>query len=368
MKKIICVHLLNDYSGSPIVLRNSITALLDNGYDIDLYVANAKGGVLDNVNASFFEYPYSRSNVKIFTFLSFVWGQVFLFCKIYTRYRSMKPIIYVNTMLPFGAALAGYLMGSRVIYHLHETSVSPKLLKKFLRMIIRLSSSMNIYVSKYLFHVEGFRGNIEEKVIYNSLSTSFVGEAAKGCPDNSIVDDDEFIVLMACSLKKYKGIDEYVELAKRFSCKDDRFKFILILNAGMESVDKFRSSIPEIKNLKLICRVDDMPSYYRKASIVLNLSRHKEWIETFGLTILEAMTFGVPVIGPPVGGPTEIIIDGVNGFTIDSSDLDKIEGVLSMLVDDRCLMEKLQTNSISTASRFTFKRFSEDIVNALNRR
>ncbi len=38
------------------------------------------------------------------------------------------------------------------------------------------------------------------------------------------------------------------------------------------------------------------------------------WYETFGLTIIEAMSFGVPVIGYDIGTRRDFIQDGVNGF------------------------------------------------------
>ena len=38
------------------------------------------------------------------------------------------------------------------------------------------------------------------------------------------------------------------------------------------------------------------------------------WYETFGLTIIEAMSFGVPVIGFDIGTRSDFIEDGVNGF------------------------------------------------------
>ena len=47
MKKIVCFHLFNDYSGSPQVLRTVIDGLLEKGYPIDL--VTSRGGVLDEL-------------------------------------------------------------------------------------------------------------------------------------------------------------------------------------------------------------------------------------------------------------------------------------------------------------------------------
>ena len=39
--------------------------------------------------------------------------------------------------------------------------------------------------------------------------------------------------------------------------------------------------------------------------------------EAFGLTVVEAMTCGLPVFATNKGGPAEIIVDGESGFHID---------------------------------------------------
>lgn len=39
--------------------------------------------------------------------------------------------------------------------------------------------------------------------------------------------------------------------------------------------------------------------------------------EAFGLTVVEAMTCGLPTFATCKGGPAEIIVDGVSGFHID---------------------------------------------------
>ena len=41
MKKLVCVHLLNDFSGSPKVLSQVINAVSESNYEVDLYAGNA---------------------------------------------------------------------------------------------------------------------------------------------------------------------------------------------------------------------------------------------------------------------------------------------------------------------------------------
>ncbi|KAL6970505.1 Sucrose synthase 6 [Sarracenia purpurea var. burkii] len=45
--------------------------------------------------------------------------------------------------------------------------------------------------------------------------------------------------------------------------------------------------------------------------------------EAFGLTVIEAMNCGLPTFATNQGGSTEIIVDGISGFHIDSNNGDE---------------------------------------------
>lgn len=61
----------------------------------------------------------------------------------------------------------------------------------------------------------------------------------------------------------------------------------------------------------------------------LSLSCHKPaFYEAFGLTVIEAMTCGLPTFATCHGGPAEIIVDGVSGFHIDPYQGDKAAEIL----------------------------------------
>ena len=47
-----------------------------------------------------------------------------------------------------------------------------------------------------------------------------------------------------------------------------------------------------------------------------------KWNEAYGNVIVEAMACGVPVIAYDLGGPGELIEDGVNGFLVRANDIE----------------------------------------------
>ena len=100
--------------------------------------------------------------------------------------------------------------------------------------------------------------------------------------------------------------------------------------------------------------------------MVVNLSRTDEWIETFGLTILEAMTFGIPVIAPPIGGPTELIDDGYNGFLISSYNIDALEKKITELSKNKSLCMEISNKARLKALSYNINEKSSELFKVLN--
>jgi sucrose synthase len=72
--------------------------------------------------------------------------------------------------------------------------------------------------------------------------------------------------------------------------------------------------------------------------------------EGFGLTVIEAMTTGIPVFATKYGGPLEIIQNNINGFHIDPvNDLETInilETNVKKIIEDPDFWKKISVNSI----------------------
>jgi glycosyltransferase involved in cell wall biosynthesis len=74
----------------------------------------------------------------------------------------------------------------------------------------------------------------------------------------------------------------------------------------------------------------DMPRWYRSADLLAAAP----WYEPFGLTPLEAMACGVPVVGTAVGGITDTVVDGVTGDLVPARDPRALGAALRRLVAD----------------------------------
>ncbi len=99
-------------------------------------------------------------------------------------------------------------------------------------------------------------------------------------------------------------------------------------------------------------RQADVAEFYNGASLVLNLSDKDRIIETFGLTALEAMSAGLPVIVPTVGGIAELVEDSVNGYKIDVRDIDRIAERIGNIFTDKLLYLRLSENALSASKKY----------------
>ncbi len=355
--RIFAAHLLNDYSGSPKVLRQLIQGWIKLGVDCTLLTTDGREGFLSNISGLRYRlFKYKCADNKWLRLLFFLMSQIqtlFILLKCAKR----TDIIYVNTIYPWGAALAGKLLGCTVIYHIHETSIRPRLLKAFLFGIARRCSSFVFYVSHYLAKHEAIPGKPSE-VLYNALESEFIANAKRTRVAKHSLNN----VLMVCSLKEYKGVREFVKLALALPF----LRFKLVLNASQTDIQTFfNDNLPA--NLEVFPTQKHVESFYQWSDVVLNLSDPKRWLETFGLTILEGMAFGNPAIVPASGGITEVVNNHRNGYHLSIEKLDEIVNRLLHLHRDKALYRSLSENALAALHRFSETHFLTQNIQTINR-
>lgn len=357
-RMIVFCHLLNDNSGSPIVLRESIRALTTENQETVLFVGSQGRGSLETAGVPIQKYWYKRSRFKILTLFTYFTSQIILYrtlSKAKLGNKKNELLVYVNTLLPFGAAIWAHRHGHRVVYHIHEVSISPPALQRFLVNIVNKTAVGALYVSndnRDRLQVQ----NMPMKVVPNPISkrVADIGFNTPYTPRRS----GDFIALMLCSPRDFKGIPELLKLARSSIDRKD-IKFILVLNSDELEISKYFANRNIPSNLEYYSRTDAPEKYYENADVLLNLSRVDQWIETFGLTIVEGMSFGLPVIAPPIGGPTEIITQNHDGFLIDSRDSKALKSGVLSLADSPTLAKTMSANARSRALDFSVERFSQ---------
>ena len=107
----------------------------------------------------------------------------------------------------------------------------------------------------------------------------------------------------------------------------------------------------------------ELPKYYSIADLVVYPSRQ----EIFGLVILEAMACEKAVIGSDIMGPSEIIVDGVTGYTSNFEDINEVSEMILNLLNDRKLLTEMGKNAIKRIRQFfSWKRSAESYLKVYN--
>jgi glycosyltransferase involved in cell wall biosynthesis len=76
-------------------------------------------------------------------------------------------------------------------------------------------------------------------------------------------------------------------------------------------------------------------------------------LESFGMTIVEAMRCGLPVVATDCPhGPGEIIRDGEDGLLVPTGDVSAISGALLRLIDDEALRVRMGKAALDASARF----------------
>ncbi|MFN8659875.1 MAG: N-acetyl-alpha-D-glucosaminyl L-malate synthase BshA [Candidatus Obscuribacterales bacterium] len=199
--------------------------------------------------------------------------------------------------------------------------------------------------------VFGFTGAMD--VIHNFFEPKTPTRSREEVRRELRVADDEVLILHSSNLRPLKRIDLLLESLARVN---PRKSFKLVVLAGAD----FSPFISEVQRLGLEDRivvrenVVEIEEYLQAADISFYTSES----ESFCLSILEAMFFGVPSVATRVGGIPEVIQDGATGLLVDFGNVEKLAKAVESLIHDAALRKKLGEAARADASR----RFSTDVI------
>jgi len=95
--------------------------------------------------------------------------------------------------------------------------------------------------------------------------------------------------------------------------------------------------------------VDDVAALLAEVDVVVHAS---VVAEPFGQVVVEAMAAGRPVIASDLGGPAEVVTDGVDGLLSPAGDADALAACLVRLADDAGLRLRLGRAAAATAHAY----------------
>jgi glycosyltransferase involved in cell wall biosynthesis len=109
----------------------------------------------------------------------------------------------------------------------------------------------------------------------------------------------------------------------------------------------------------------DLPGLYMSSDAFLLPSSK----EGFGIVFLEAWRYGLPIVCGNVDASTEVVDDGVNGFTVSPSSAEEISNALHRLLSDADLMRAfVQRGREKVVLKFSAGRFFETLERIIDNR
>lgn len=183
---------------------------------------------------------------------------------------------------------------------------------------------------------------------------------------------DEPIVLQLGRLVPRKGMDTAIRAFARLRREHGIAARMLIV--GGESDDPDPGTTPEIGRLAAVARAEGVADavqfvgrrgrevlgyYYSAADVFVTVP----WYEPFGITPVEAMACGTPVVGSNVGGIKYTVRDGETGYLVPPDDPRALAERVAQLLRNPRLMNALRRQAIRRAhDLFTWSRVADGVA------
>jgi glycosyltransferase involved in cell wall biosynthesis len=171
-------------------------------------------------------------------------------------------------------------------------------------------------------------------------------------------------VLYVGQLHPYKGVHTLIEAAHTVSSWNGMpAPRVSVVGDGP---DAYRRQLHERAarggaKVDFVGKVDhaELARVYREHDLFVFPST---WQEPFGLTHLEAMASGTPVISTAGGGHGEFLRDGENALVFEKENIEQLAGHILRLIRDRDLSRRLATRARAVVEReFSLERYVTDL-------
>lgn len=186
------------------------------------------------------------------------------------------------------------------------------------------------------------------------------------------------VVLFVGRLVEWKGIDTLIRSISRVQTEITGMELFIV---GEGPLDKSLKNLVQDLNLgetvHFCGKVTDkeLTRLYDSASVLVLPSKPYKGLvmEGLGVVLLEAMSRDVPVIGSDVGGITDIIEDGKNGFLFPYESDELLAKKIIRILSDQELAAQFRLNGYETVrTRFTWdtisREFSDSYIQVISAR
>ena len=238
---------------------------------------------------------------------------------------------------------------SQVNYGFFKNRINRLILQKAFDVsdIIISVSEAGVESFKKIYHVSDNKCQI----IYNGISKKIYDEGLK----NIVLDTPPYRIVYIGRLEKIKGVDLLIEAFKYLK---ERYDVTLDIVGGGKEAEQLEERAMKYSisgEIHFWGEKTDIKEYLKKANIFVYPSVCEE---VFGISLVEALAFGIPCVANRVGGIPEIVIDGINGTLTDEMSAVGISTAIERLIIayQSGEIKKYSFEAKRTAERFTIEK------------
>lgn len=169
-------------------------------------------------------------------------------------------------------------------------------------------------------------------------------------------------------IEERRNVVFLIDLLKEISELRDDVKLILIGKGKKKYIDEVKKEIDKYKlRDKIIYREkmeqEELSKIYNMCDIFLLPTEY----EIFGMVLLEAMYFGLPVITTNNGGSSTMIENEKNGFICDTNNISKWKKIITNLLNNNDIYEKISKEEKRTImSNYTWDKLADKFLKVYN--
>ncbi len=280
--------------------------------------------------------------------------------------RKQFDVIHVHWALPHFLFGRGAARGSPVVttFYGAELSLANSSLPGLRRLLISAArrSDRTVAISRHTAgQVESLCGVRPEVIPYGVGLPVSAGGDREPLPSSP---GGDFSVLFVGRLVERKGVDILLRAAAQFSQSESARLGLVIVGDGPERhrLESLARELELDRWVEFKGRVGnaELQRCYRSARVFVlpAIVDRRGDTEGLGVVLLEAMSYGIPVVASKTGGITDIVEDEINGLVVEPGDPAALAAALERLARDPALASRL-----GAAGRCTVEsRFSWDAI------
>ena len=192
----------------------------------------------------------------------------------------------------------------------------------------------------------------------NFVNVAKVQNDYKDCDRELMAEPEEKIITHVSNLREVKRIPDVIKVFARIN-REIRSKLIIIGDGPeREKATQLAYELDVRKNILFLGKSDEIDKVLCFSDLFLLPSEK----ESFGLSALEAMVHGVPVISTNTGGLPEVNKQGYSGFMSDVGDVDDMAKNALYLLKNEELLYKFKEQARDLAKTYDLNQIIPDYI------